>query len=202
MGPWIRVFLVVEGGVGVGVDGGAEVVVVAAETLQGIVEEFIIIERFPRSSEFSSDALHLGKVLVGGEIILASGVEVRAELLDPGLGLDRDMGIESCPDCSRGVEADDVSEHIGRQSIDEPAQNLLIAGDPHLIVGVDDDDLLVVGVLGGANSSGIYKRVITCQRLGRRSPESSSEGGGGHRRRRGGHQIGSWCSRSVNVTAM
>jgi hypothetical protein len=71
-----------EGGVGVGVDGSAEVVVVAAEALQDIVEEFIIIERFPRSSEFSSDALHLGKILVGGEIVLACGVEVRAELLD------------------------------------------------------------------------------------------------------------------------
>jgi hypothetical protein len=102
-----------EGGVGVGIDGGAEVVVVAAETLQNIVEEFIIIERFPRSSEFSSDALHLGEVLVGGEIILACGVEVRAKLLDSGLGLARDMGVESCPDGIRGVETDDVSEHIG-----------------------------------------------------------------------------------------
>jgi hypothetical protein len=84
-----------EGGVGVGVDGGAEVVVVAAEALSYIVEEFIIIERFSRSSEFSSDALQLGKILVGGEIVLACGVEVRAELLDPGLGLARDMGVRA-----------------------------------------------------------------------------------------------------------
>jgi hypothetical protein len=76
-----------KGGVGIGVDGGAKVVVVAAKTFQDIVKNFIIIERFPRSSEFSSDALHLGKILVSGEIILACIVEVRAELLDPGLGL-------------------------------------------------------------------------------------------------------------------
>jgi hypothetical protein len=85
-----------EGGVGVGIDCGAKIVVVAAETLQDIVQDFIIIERFPRSS----DALHLGKVLVDGEIILPCSIEVRAELLDPGLGLARDMGVESCPDGS------------------------------------------------------------------------------------------------------
>jgi hypothetical protein len=33
-----------KGGVGVGVDGGAEIVVVAAEALQNIVDELIIIK--------------------------------------------------------------------------------------------------------------------------------------------------------------
>jgi hypothetical protein len=98
-----------------------------------------------------------------------------------------------------------VSEHNGRQGIDEPAQNLLIKRDPRLIVGVDDDDLLVVGVLGGdeligrlvvalneVKHSGTpqrgdhqrlpHKGVVTHQWLGRRSPEGSSKGGGGHRR--------------------
>jgi hypothetical protein len=194
-----------EGGVGVGVDSGAKVVVVAAKTFQDIVKNFIIIERFSRSSEFSGDALHLGKVLVSGEIILACIVEVRAELLDPGLGLARDMSVEGCPDGSRGVEADNVSKHVGRQGINEPAQNLLITRDPRLIVGVDDDDLLVVGVLSGDKLRGRlvlalnkikhagtpqrgdhqrfpHKRVVTRQWLGRRSPESSSKGSGGHRR--------------------
>jgi hypothetical protein len=194
-----------KGGVRIGIDGGAEVVVVAAKAFQDIVKNFIIIERFPHNSEFSSDALHLGKILVSREIILACIVEVRAELLDPGLGLARDMSVEGCPDGSRGVEADNVSKHIGRQGINEPAQNLLITRDPRLIVGVDDDDLLVVGVLSGdkllrrlvlalnkIKHAGTpqrgdhqrlpHKRVVTRQWLGRRGPESSSKGSGGHRR--------------------
>jgi hypothetical protein len=56
------------------------------------------------------------------------------------------VGVEGCPDRSRGVEADDVGEYIGRQSIDEPSQNLLVTGNPRLVVRVDGDNLLVVGV--------------------------------------------------------
>jgi hypothetical protein len=202
-----------KGGVGVGVDGGAEIVVVAAESLQDKVEKLIIIKGFSRSSKFSSDTLHLGEIFVGGEVVLACTVEARAKLLDPGLGLARDVGVEGCPDRSRGVEADDMSEYIGRQSIDKPSQNLLVTGNPCLIVGVDDDNLLVVGVFGGDELIGRlvlafnkvknasapqcrdhqrlpHERVFTRQRLGWGRSESSGESSSRHRRG-GGHELGS-----------
>jgi hypothetical protein len=54
-----------KGGVGVGVDSSAEIVVVATESLQDIVENLIIIKRFSCSSKFSGDTLHLGEIFVG-----------------------------------------------------------------------------------------------------------------------------------------
>jgi hypothetical protein len=143
-----------EGGVGIGIDSSTEVVVVTPEALQDVVDELIFIERFSHRGKLSGNTLHLGNIFFRGQITFARVVEGRAKLLDPSFGLAGDMGVEGCPNSGRGVEADDVSEHIGRQRIEKPAQNLLITGDPRLVVGIDDGDRLVVGILGGDGLSG------------------------------------------------
>jgi hypothetical protein len=62
--------------------------------MEDVVDELVIIKRLPRSGKLGGDALYLGKVFVRGEVILARVVEGRMELLDPSLGLSRDMGVE------------------------------------------------------------------------------------------------------------
>jgi hypothetical protein len=59
----------------IGFDGSAEIIVVLAEAMKNIVDEFIVIHRLAGTSELRSDALHLGEVLVSGEIILACVIE-------------------------------------------------------------------------------------------------------------------------------
>jgi hypothetical protein len=48
---------------------------VAAETTEDIVDELVIIKRLPRSGKLGGHALHLGKVHVSGEVVLARVVD-------------------------------------------------------------------------------------------------------------------------------
>jgi hypothetical protein len=59
----------------IGVDGSAEIIVVLAEAMKNIVDKFIIVHKLASTSELRSDALHLGEVLVSGEVVLACVVE-------------------------------------------------------------------------------------------------------------------------------
>jgi hypothetical protein len=77
---------IIKSGARVGVDGSAEGVVVAAETLENMPDEIIGIKRFSCSSKFRCNIFHLSKVLFSKEIIFLSVIEGGAELLHPGLG--------------------------------------------------------------------------------------------------------------------
>jgi hypothetical protein len=59
----------------IGVDSSAEIIVVLAEAMKNIVDKFIVAHRLAGTSELRSDALHLGEVLVSGEVVLACVVE-------------------------------------------------------------------------------------------------------------------------------
>jgi hypothetical protein len=59
----------------IGIDGSAEIIVVLAEIMKNIVDEFIVIHRLAGTSELRGDALHLGEVLVSGEVVLACVIE-------------------------------------------------------------------------------------------------------------------------------
>jgi hypothetical protein len=77
---------IIKSGARVGVDGSAEGVVVAAETLENMPDEIIGIKRFSCSSKFRCNSFHLSKVLFSREIIFSSVIEGGAELLHPGPG--------------------------------------------------------------------------------------------------------------------
>jgi hypothetical protein len=59
----------------IGIDSSAEIIVVLAEAMKNIVDKFIVVHRLAGTSELRSDALHLGEVLVSGEVVLACVVE-------------------------------------------------------------------------------------------------------------------------------
>jgi hypothetical protein len=114
-------------------DSSAKIVVVLAEAMKDIVYKFIDIHRLADTSELRSDALHLGEVLVSRKIVLACVLEGGSELLDPRLGLRRDMAIECFPHRGGGVEVENMSKHIWRHGVEEPSHHMLISRDPCLI---------------------------------------------------------------------
>jgi hypothetical protein len=138
---------IIEGGARVGVDSSTKSVVVAAKTLKNVPDQLISIKRLSCISEFRSNRLHLGKVLVSREIVFASIIEGRTQLLHPGLGRGRHMSINGSPCLGRCLKPRNVCKHIGREGIEDPAEHQLIMRDPGNVLRIFDGHLLFVDVL-------------------------------------------------------
>jgi hypothetical protein len=134
---------IIKGGARVGVDSSTEGVVVAAKTLKNVPDQLISIKRLSCSSEFRSNILHLGKVLVSRESI----IEGRTQLLHPGLGRGRHVSKNGSPCLGRCLKPHNMCKHIGRERIEDPAEHQLITRDPGNILRVFNGHLLFVDVL-------------------------------------------------------
>jgi hypothetical protein len=130
-----------------GIDRSNKSIVRTIKTIKYVILKLIIINRFPGSSKFRSEAFHLCDVLLSTQVQLFCVGECTTDSGNPGLGLRGIELMERSPNISRMRETKHLRKNIFRERINQIANHLLIPHNPSVIGRVGYGDFLLILII-------------------------------------------------------